>query len=376
MTSYAKLLSPVRIGSMMLPNRVLMAPLTRMRAGPGYVPSDLASLYYSQRASAGLIITEACQISQQGQGYLNTPGIHTDAQEQGWSKVTRAVHDKGGRISLQLWHVGRISHRNLQPNGAAPVAPSAIAAETATARIPKGDGFERVPCDPPRALEVSEIRSIVTDYLKAAERAKRAGFDAIEVHAANGYLLNQFLSTNTNTRQDEYGGCIANRARLLLDVIDAVTPVFGADRVGVRLSPNGIFNDIRDTDARAMTLYLADAVSQRGLAYIHVAEPDWAGGEPLSDAFRQEIRTVFCGALIFCSNYTAHRAEDLIATGVADAVAFGRLFLANPDLPERFAIDATLNTPNPETFYCGGAEGYTDYPTHKQVIEPDGTSGL
>ncbi len=360
--NFPLLLSPVRAGDLQLANRVIMAPLTRMRAVEGGVPSPLAADYYSQRASAGLIVTEATQISQQGQGYLNTPGIYTDEQEAAWTAIVERVHARQGRIALQLWHVGRISHSALQPDGALPVAPSAISAPSATARIQFGNGFARVPCDGPRALETDEIAAIVNDYRSAAVRARGAGFDAIEIHAANGYLLNQFLATNTNHRTDSYGGSLENRARIVLEVIDAVVPVFGAGCIGVRLSPNGIFNDITDTDAEAMTAYLAQEFSRRGLAYLHIAEPDWAGGEPLSDGFRQAIRKHFQGTLIFCSHYTAPRAEQLLAAGTADAVAFGRPFLANPDLPQRFALNAPLNAADNSTFYGGGSAGYTDYP--------------
>lgn len=362
MMLYPNLLSSTIIGDLKLSNRVIMAPLTRMRAGPGNAPTKLNAEYYGQRASAGLIITEATQISQQGQGYLDTPGIYTDEQEAGWKHVVERVHSRSGLIALQLWHVGRISHSKLQPNNALPVAPSAIPAPAATARIPHEDGFLRVLCDGPRALELEEILGIVNDYRNSAIRAKRAGFDAIEVHAANGYLLNQFLSTNTNQRTDSYGGCLENRARIVLDVVDAVVSVFGAGRVGVRLSPNGIFNDIEDTDAEEMTSYLARGFSERGLAYLHIAEPDWAGGAPLSDEFRKSIRDNFKGALIFCSNYTAAKAEKIISSNIADAVAFGRAFLANPDLPERFRVSSPLNEADSKTFYCGAEIGYTDYP--------------
>ena len=360
--NYPQLLSSVCVGDLKLPNRVIMAPLTRMRALPGSVPNPLAAEYYSQRASSGLIITEATQISRQGQGYLNTPGICTDKQEAAWKGIVERVHSRQGRIALQLWHVGRISHSALQPGGALPVAPSAIPAPSATARVQAVGGFSRVPCDGPRALEISEIAEIVYDYRQAAVRARRAGFDAIEIHAANGYLLNQFLATNTNHRSDRYGGSLENRARIVLEVLDAVTPVFGPGRIGVRLSPNGIFNDIADTDAEEMTAYLAEAFSLRSLAYLHIAEPDWAGGEPLSDGFRHAIRERFTGTVIFCSNYTPSRAEQLIGTGTADAIAFGRLFLANPDLPKRFLLNAPLNDPDATTYYGGGAVGYTDYP--------------
>lgn len=359
---YKKLFSPLQSGDLTLKNRIIMAPLTRMRAGEDFSPTELNAEYYAQRASAGLIITEATQISQQGQGYLNTPGIYTDQHEAAWKRVVDGVHANDGKIALQLWHVGRISHSKLQPGETLPVAPSAVPVTESTSRIPKDGGFERVLCDGPRALTLDEIPGIVNDYTNAAIRAKCAGFDAIEIHSGNGYLLNQFLSTNTNHRNDIYGGSLENRARILLEVIDAATAIYGAGRIGVRLTPNGIFNEIQDTDAEEMTEYLARAFSQRGLAYLHIAEPDWAGGEPLTDTFRQEIRKNFTGSLFFCSHYTAERADKLLCEDIADAVAFGRLFLANPDLPERFRLNAPLNEPDSSTFYCGGAEGYTDYP--------------
>ncbi|HST45640.1 MAG TPA: alkene reductase, partial [Luteimonas sp.] len=285
---YPHLLLPVDAGSIALPNRVLMAPLTRSRAGqPGDVPTALNAAYYAQRAGAGLIVSEATQISRQGQGYAWTPGIHSDAQEAGWKGVTDAVHAQGGRIAAQLWHVGRISHPLLQPGGAAPVAPSALVAEGAKCFVVKPDGTAgNVPTALPRALETGEIAGIVADYAHAAQRADRAGFDLVEVHAANGYLLHQFLSTNSNTRIDAYGGSLDNRARITLEVIDAVVAVLGAGRVGVRLSPHFTAHGIADDEAEASALHLAREFSRRGIAYLHIAEPDWVGGPKLSDAFR------------------------------------------------------------------------------------------
>lgn len=360
-----KLLSPLKVGHQTLSNRVVMAPLTRSRASqPGDVPSALNVEYYAQRATAGLIVSEATQVSRQGQGYALTPGIYTDAQEAGWTQVVQAVHAHYGRIALQLWHVGRISHSLLQENGAAPVAPSALIAKGAQCFVIQPDGTaENVPTETPRALSTDELPGIVAQYRQAAVRGKRAGFDFLEVHAANGYLLHQFLSTNSNQRTDAYGGTLENRARLTLEVLDAVIAEIGTDRVGVRLSPHFVAHDIADAEAEASTLYLAKAFSARGIAYLHIAEPDWAGGAELTDAFRRQIRAAFNGALIFCGAYTAADAEALIEQGVGDAVAFGRPYIANPDLVERFRQGAELNTPDRATFYGGGAHGYTDYPT-------------
>lgn len=360
-----KLLSPLKLGSQTLPNRVFMAPLTRSRAGqPGDIPSPLNAEYYVQRAGAGLIVTEATQVSRQGQGYAWTPGIYTDAQEAGWKDVIDQVHTEGGHIALQLWHVGRISHSLLQENGAAPVAPSALVAKNSQCFVVQPDGTPaNVPCETPRALALEELPGIVMQYRQAAVRGKRAGFDFLEVHAANGYLLNQFLATNSNQRTDAYGGTLENRARLTLEVLDAVIEEMGADRIGVRLSPHFIAHDIADSEAEAVTLYLAKAFSRRGIAYLHIAEPDWAGGAELTDAFRAGIRAAFTGALIFCGGYTAADAETLIEQGIADAVAFGRPYIANPDLVEKFRQAAPLNKPDRSTYYGGGAHGYTDYPT-------------
>ncbi|MBK1889680.1 alkene reductase [Undibacterium sp. 14-3-2] len=360
-----KLLSPVQAGSALLKNRVVMAPLTRSRAGqPGDVPRALNVEYYAQRASAGLIVTEASQISRQGQGYAWTPGIYTDAQEAGWKNVVDAVHAKNGKISLQLWHVGRISHNLLQENGAAPVSASALQAANSQCFVVQPDGTPaNVPTAEPRALSTEEIPGIVDQYRQASIRAKRAGFDLVEVHAANGYLLQQFMSTNSNLRTDAYGGSLENRARLTLEAVDAAIAEMGADRVGVRISPNFVAHGIADTEAEATALYLAKAFTARGIAYLHIAEPDWVGGAELTQSFREELRAAFPGTLICCGGYSAAEAEALINSGLADAVAFGRPYIANPDLVERFAAGAELNTPDRSTFYGGEEKGYTDYPT-------------
>lgn len=363
--AYPKLLSSLRMGEVELPNRVLMAPLTRSRAGqPGDVPTAMNATYYAQRAGAGLIVSEATQVSRQGQGYALTPGIYSDEQEAGWRLVTDAVHARGGRIAAQLWHVGRISHPLVRPDGAPPVAPSAIQAKGATCFVIQPDGTPaNLPAAMPRALETDEIPGVVEEYVQAARRADRAGFDMVEVHAANGYLLQQFLATNSNTRTDAYGGTLENRARLALEVVAAVVAELGAGRVGVRISPHFTGHDIADREPEESALYLARELGRRGIAYLHIAEPDWAGGPKLGDGFRRALREAFDGVLVFCGGYTAESAEALLASGVGDAVAFGRPFIANPDLVERFRAGAPLNTPDRSTFYGGGEEGYTDYPT-------------
>ncbi|MGQ5524950.1 alkene reductase [Chitinimonas sp. PSY-7] len=367
--STKKLLSPIRVGSTQLANRVFMAPLTRSRASqPGDIPTQLNADYYVQRSTAGLIISEATQISQQGQGYALTPGIYTDAQEAGWKNVVKHIHAAGGRIALQLWHVGRVSNRLLQADGQAPVAPSAIRAENTKSFVIQPDGTAaNLPTDTPRALETSELPGIVADYTQAARRAIRAGFDLIEIHAANGYLLHQFLATNTNQRTDAYGGNKENRTRLLLEVVDAISAEVGADKVGVRLSPHFTLHDIQDAEAEAMGLYVAEQLNIRKVAYLHIAESDWAGSPAVPIEFRHALRKAFTGTLLYCGNYTAVKAEALIQSNLADAVAFGRPFIANPDLVARFTLDADLNTPDPSTFYGGDARGYTDYPTLKSV---------
>jgi N-ethylmaleimide reductase len=360
-----QLLTPLQLGPLTLPNRVWMAPLTRSRAGqPGDVPSALNATYYAQRANAGLIVSEATQVSATGRGYAWTPGIYTDAQQAGWTDVVNAVHTAGGRIALQLWHVGRISHPLLQPDGAAPLAPSAITARASQSFVVQPDGTPaNVPTAEPRALRLDELPGVVNDYRQATRRAKAAGFDLVEVHAANGYLLNQFLARHTNQRDDDYGGSLANRARFVLEVVDAAIAEMGADRVGVRLSPGGVFSDMGDDDCFEISLYLAEAFSQRQIAYLHIAEPDWAGGSPLTEDFRQQLRQAFSGVLVYCGGYTAESAEQRLGQGQADAIAFGRLYIANPDLVARFQHGAALNSPDAATFYGGAEKGYTDYPS-------------
>lgn len=367
------LFSRYTIGPYTLKNRMVMAPLTRSRSQqPGNIPGRLNAFYYAQRAGAGLIISEATQISQQGQGYAWTPGIHSPEQIEGWRLVAEAVHDADGLMFMQLWHVGRISHPALQPKGALPVAPSAIA-PTGMAFITNDKGEpEFVPFVTPRALETEELPDLVKQYVQAAKNAFSAGLDGIEIHAANGYLLDQFLNSSTNRRTDAYGGSIENRTRLLLEVVDAVARVCGSDRVGVRISPLGVFNDMGDENPEALFAHVAEQLDSRDLAYLHVVDPSWGGHQttdvpdPRGLALMSMIRERYTGTLLVCGGYTQERAETAIQAHQADLVAFGRLFIANPDLPERFRQHAPLNTPDESRFYGGGAAGYVDYPTLRQ----------
>jgi len=357
------LFTPLQMGDVLLPNRVLMAPLTRMRAAVGDVPTALMAEYYRQRASAGLIVTEAAQVSPQGKGYMQTPGIYSAEQVAGWKLVTQAVHDAGGRIALQLWHVGRISHSSLQPDGQAPVSASNLPARTKTTVLGADGRPERVNCSVPRALALDEMPELIKTYVHATQCARDAGFDLVEVHAAHGYLLHQFQSTESNDRTDAYGGSLENRARLTLEVLDAVIAAWAPGRVGIRISPMGNFNALDDVQGEAMGLYLAEQFEQRGIAYLHLSEPDWAGGPVLPDSFRHALRERFRGVIIGAGNYTATKASDLLGKGLIDGAAFGRTYIANPDLVERLQQNAPLNEQRPELFYGGGAEGYTDYPT-------------
>ncbi len=364
MSSTLKLLSPVRLGPYELRNRIVMAPLTRNRAGSGNVPGPMNVTYYAQRASAGLIVSEATQVSPMGQGYPMTPGIYSPEQVAGWRAVTEAVHDRGGRIFLQLWHVGRISHPSLLPGGASPVAPSAIrpnAGMAATLEGPK-------PFEVPRALETHEIPGIVEEFRQGAIRAKEAGFDGVEVHGANGYLLDQFLRDGTNQRTDAYGGPVENRARLHLEVTSAAAEVWGADRVGIRLSPSGTFNDMSDSDPSATFGYLVEKLSAHGLAYLHLIEPQEADVRHGADVVpTAELRAKYRGTLIANGGLTRESAESILESGLADLVAFGKLFIANPDLPERFRVGAPLNPADPATFYGGDQRGYIDYPALQEA---------
>lgn len=361
MSADSPLLQPVRLGRLELTNRIVMAPLTRCRAGVGNVPTDLMATYYRQRASAGLIISEATQIMPEGQGYPSTPGIHSPEQIAGWKKVTSAVHEAGGKIVLQLWHVGRVSHSSFQPGGKLPVAPSAIA-------IP-GEGrnatFEKVPYETPRALDISELPGIVATYAKAAENAIEAGFDGVEIHAANGYLLDQFLRDGSNQRKDAYGGSVENRFRLLREVVEAVIQSVGADRTGLRISPLQPANGMSDSNPKGTFTYVVKELAAYPLAYLHIAgmgsdQPGAAG--PYFDL--NELRPLWPGKLMVNYRYTQASAEAAIREGHADVVAFGIPFIANPDLVNRVRLDAPWNEADASTFYGGDAKGYTDYPVY------------
>lgn len=360
------LFSPLRVGPYTLSHRIVMAPLTRMRAGePGDIPRDLNVAYYRQRATAGgLIISEGSPISETAKGMPATPGIYSAEQVKGWRAVTDAVHAADGLIFLQLWHVGRVSHTSHQPGGALPVAPSAIAATgkafTAT--------FERVPFETPHALTAAEVHGVIESYRSAAANALAAGFDGVEIHGANGYLIEQFLQTRSNTRTDAYGGSIANRVRFLLEVTRAVAEVWGPDRVGVRLSPFGVANDSGEADPLPLYGHAIQELGQFGLAYLHLIEPR-ASGAGQAEVDHKDVpsaselfRPIWPGVLIAAGNYTPASANAAVTAKDADAIAFGRLFIANPDLPERIRQGAPLNPYHRATFYGGEAEGYTDYP--------------
>lgn len=360
-----KLMTPFNMGPFTLAHRVVMPPLTRMRAGRAdNVPSPLAAAYYAQRATdGGFIIAEATQISRQGQGYPQTPGIYTQEQVAGWRPVVRAVKDRGAIFFLQLWHVGRISHSSFH-EGALPVAPSAIA----SAGNAFAHDFKRVPYETPHALVASEIAGIVADYRKAAENAKAAGFDGVEIHAANGYLLQQFLEDKTNHRTDNYGGSIENRARLLFEVLDAVARVWPTNRIGVRISPFSDVGDVADSNPMALYEYVVKGLAERGICYLHLIEARARAGlvDQTNDAAPPSVaallRPLFSGPLLVSGGFDVDTAEQALADGTADFVAFGRAFIANPDLPNRIARGAQLNAPDRATFYGGAERGYTDYP--------------
>ncbi len=351
------LFSPVQLGSIALKNRIVMAPLTRNRAGEGGVPQAMNVTYYQQRATAGLIVTEATPISAMAHGYPALPGIYTEAQITGWKQVTDAVHAEGGKIVMQLWHVGRISHPSLLPDGALPVAPSAIK--------PAGKAFTYaglVDYVTPRALEVSELPAVVQDYVQATKNALKAGFDGVEVHAANGYLLDQFLRDGSNHRTDQYGGSIENRARLLLEVLQAVVNTAGADKVGLRLSPVNPFNDMKDSNPQALFNHVVSQLNVFNLAYLHLVEGGIHGGG-IADPFDfDSLRQLFKGAYMANLSYDKAKGNAAIASGHADCVAYGVPFIANPDLVARMAKDAPLNEADSKTFYGGTEKGYTDYP--------------
>lgn len=357
MPSTPSLFDPVRLGDIALANRVAMAPLTRNRAAPGRVPSPLAVEYYAQRANAGLIVTEATQISPLGQGYLDTPGIYSREQVEGWKPVTRAVHERGGKIVVQLWHVGRISHVSLLPEGEVPVAPSAIRARSKTFTA---QGFEDVSA--PRALALDELPGIVEQYRVAARHAIEAGFDGVEVHGANGYLLDQFLRDGMNQRTDAYGGSIENRARLLLEVMTAITQEIGAGRTGLRLSPVTPANDAADSNPQPLFNHVAEQLAPLKLAFVHVIEGSTGGPRDVAPFDYAALRERAKAPWMVNNGYDRQMAVDAVASGAADVVAFGRPYISNPDLVERLKRGAPFAPLNRDTLYGGGAQGYTDYP--------------
>jgi N-ethylmaleimide reductase len=355
----ANLFESIQLGPLVLANRVFMAPLTRNRAHADGVPGELSASYYSQRSSAGLIVTEATQISPMGKGYINTPGIHSRDQVRAWSQIVEAVHNSGGRIFLQLWHVGRISHSSLLPNNAQPVAPSAIRANSQTLIAAGLAGASE-----PVALTASGIKETLHDYRRAAANAKEAGFDGVEIHAANGYLIDQFLRTGSNRRTDEYGGAASNRVRFLTETIERVLEVWDSGQVGVRISPTSGFNDMSD-DYRLETFSVAvERLNGYGLGYLHIVETaqNSKGSSEADLAMSAHLRTLWKSLYVVNGGYDGPRGEQALRTGHADAIAYGRTFLANPDLPRRLRLGAALNEPDPKTFYGGGAAGYTSYP--------------
>ena len=362
--SAAALFEPVTVGALRLANRIVMAPLTRNRAGPGLVPGPLAAEYYSQRASAGLIIAEATQISAQAQGYADTPGCYTDAQIAGWRKVTDAVHAEGGTIVVQLWHTGRVSHASFQKDGAAPVGPSDTRAQTQT--FVGGQGF--VDCSPPRALQLDEIPGIIADFRRACMDAMDAGFDGVELHGAHGYLLDAFLRDGTNHRTDAYGGAIENRARLLLEVTETCAKAIGRERLGVRISPVSTAGDSHDSNPQPLFNYVVEQLSLLQPAYVHVVEGETGGARNSLPFDYAALRDRFRGTWMVNNGYDRQMAIDAVASGRADLVSFGRLFIANPDLVARLRDNAPLNPMMPpSTLYGGGAHGYTDYPTLRRM---------
>ncbi len=357
------LFEPIKMGTQTLDNRIIMAPLTRLRAvEPGDVPTALAGEYYAQRASAGLIIAEATQVSFQAKGYAGAPGVHTQDQMIAWKVIVDDVHSKGGKIVLQLWHTGLVAHKSVQPDGQAPISASNVNVGIRTSLRDSKNQAIRVDATTPRPATIDEVKQVVADFAHATKNAREAGFDGIEIHGAHGYLLHQFWAEHTNKREDEYGGSRDNRARLTLEVIDACVDAWDNDHVGIRISPLGTFNNVEAGYHEDENIWMIEQINKRGIMYLHLSEPDWAGGTPYSDEFRQNVRNAFDNMIIAAGGYTAEKAEKNISAGYIDAVAFGRDYIANPDLAERIREGATLNEQHPESFYGGGTEGYTDYP--------------
>ena len=361
-----KLFLPYENNALELKNRIVMAPMTRCRAGEGDIPTPLMAEYYVQRATAGLIVTEGIPVSPKSRGYLWTPGIYTEEQIASWKKITQAVHDEGGNIFAQIWHVGRISHYSLQPNNEHPEGPTSDVPEGATCFAYDEDGNPaNVPTSPPVSVNSESIARIRDEFAQAALNSIEAGMDGVEIHGANGYLFDQFINSVVNSRGDEYGGTTENRCRLLLETVDAVATAIGAERTGVRISPNGRFNAMpEDSQMEATFLYLSDELQRRGIAYLHINDQASFGLPAIPDGLIPKIRDVFKGPIILCGGYDATRAYEVVDLGLADLVAFGSSYLANPDLPARMENNWPLNTPDMETFYGGGEKGYTDYPTY------------
>ena len=366
--AHDNLFEPIKMGSQTLKNRIIMAPLTRLRSvEPGDVPTVLASEYYSQRSGAGLVITEATQVSFQAKGYAGAPGIHTQDQTIAWKTIVDNVHAKGGKIVVQLWHTGLVAHESVQPDGKAPISASDVNVGARTTLKDSNQQPIRVETTTPRPATIDEIKQVIADFGLATKNAKEAGFDGVEIHGAHGYLLHQFWAEHTNQRTDEYGGSRENRARLMLAVIDACVDAWDADHIGIRISPLGTFNSVEAGYNEDENIWLIEQINKRALMYLHLSEPDWTGGTPYSDAFRQRVRDAFEQTIIAAGGYTAEKAERNIKCGYIDAVAFGRDYIANPDLAERIRTGAPLNEQHPQTFYGGGTEGYTDYPFLNQA---------
>ena len=377
--NHTALLTPTTLGRHVLKNRIVLPPLTRQRAAqPGDVPTDLMALYYRQRAGAGLMVSEGAQIEPRGQGYAWTPGIYSPEQIAGWRKVTDAVHAEGGVIFAQLWHVGRVSHTALQPDGAAPIAPSAIPAVKVKAFIETNAGAGTL-VEPsiPRALSVGEIQELVALYAQAAQNALDAGFDGVEIHAANGYLVNQFISAHANQRTDEYGGSLQKRLRFLREVVRAVAAVVGPERMGVRFTPlftgtdqDRVYIGLVEDDPHTTYIEAIRILEQAGVGYLSIAEADWDNAPDLPEPFRREVRRTFSGQILYAGRYTAERGARLIEAQLADLIAFGRPFIANPDLPSRIANGWPLNPLDPASLYGGNERGFTDYPFYESTHQP------
>ena len=363
-----KLFQPFKLGAISLNNRIVMAPMTRCRSGEGDIPTPLMATYYSQRATAGLIITEGTPVSPKARGYLWTPGVYTQEQIEGWSRVSNTVHKAGGLIFMQIWHVGRISHKSLQPDVGAPEGPTdELSHETVCFAFDDEGNPGNVSTTQPKAIDTDGIQRIKDEFVEAALNARQAGMDGVEIHGANGYLFDEFLNPIINTRQDDYGGSVENRCRFLLEVVDAVSDAIGADRTGVRISPNGRFNDIpEDPEMEATFIFLSNELNKRGIAFLHINDQGTFGLPSIPEGLIPKIRDAFSGPIILCGGYDAELAKHAIDQGIADLIAFGVPFLANPDLPARLEHGWSLNEPERDTFYGGAEKGYTDYPFYQE----------